>query len=163
MVCKLWDAESGKLLRELRGHEEKTPHHFRSMLFVCAFSPDGKHLATGDKVGHIVVWEVATGKQLAAVEAPDTTWGSPLAVFEAAQTHEATVSKRIFELVDVAMGERDHASGAFLQWFVNEQVEEEAQVADVVARLRLVGSEGRGILLVDQELMQRPAPTPPPA
>jgi WD40 repeat protein len=70
MVCKLWDAGSGKLLRELHGHEEMTPNHFRSMLFTCAFSPDGKHLATADKVGHIVVWEVGTGKQVATVEAP---------------------------------------------------------------------------------------------
>ncbi len=70
MVCRLWDAAGGKLLRELRGHREKTPHHFPSMLYVAAFSPDGKHLATGDKVGHVVVWEVATGKEVATVEAP---------------------------------------------------------------------------------------------
>jgi WD40 repeat protein len=70
MVCRLWDAESGKMLHELRGHQEKTPHHFPSMLYVCAFSPDGQHVATADKVGHIVVWEAATGKQTATMEAP---------------------------------------------------------------------------------------------
>ena len=63
MVCRLWDAATGKLLHELRGHEEKTPHHFPSMLYACAFSPDGKLLATGDKVGHIVVWDAATGRE----------------------------------------------------------------------------------------------------
>src|SRR6185295_18275697 len=46
MVCKLWDAASGKLVRELRGHKEMTPHHFTSMLYAVAFSADGKHLAT---------------------------------------------------------------------------------------------------------------------
>ncbi len=70
MVCRLWDARDGKLVHELRGHREKTPHDFPSMLYAVAFSADGKLLATGDKVGHIVVWDVATGKELAAVEAP---------------------------------------------------------------------------------------------
>lgn len=70
MVCKLWDAESGKLVRELRGHKEKTPHHFPSMLYACAFSPDGRHIATGDKVGHLVVWEVASGKEVTTLETP---------------------------------------------------------------------------------------------
>ena len=70
MVCKLWDAESGKLVRELRGHKELTPNNFTSMLYAVAFSADGKHLATGDKVGHVVVWDAETGKEVAAVEAP---------------------------------------------------------------------------------------------
>jgi WD40 repeat protein len=75
MVARLWEAGTGKLVRELKGHQEKTPTHFPSMLFTCTFSPDGKHLATADKVGHIVVWEVNTGKQVATMEAPGMyTW-----------------------------------------------------------------------------------------
>ncbi len=75
MVCRLWEASSGKLIRELRGHEERTPHHFPSMLFCCTVSADGKLLATGDKVGHIVIWELESGKQLASLEAPTMyTW-----------------------------------------------------------------------------------------
>jgi WD40 repeat protein len=70
MVCKLWDAESGQLVRDLRGHQERTPHDFPSMLYAAAFSADGKHLATADKVGHVAVWEVETGREVAAVEAP---------------------------------------------------------------------------------------------
>jgi WD40 repeat protein len=70
MVCRLWDSETGKMLQELKGHEEKTPHHFPSMLYACAFSPDGKQVATADKVGHIVVWEASTGKKLSTLEAP---------------------------------------------------------------------------------------------
>jgi WD40 repeat protein len=70
MVCRLWDAETGSLLQELRGHEPMTPHHFPSMLFTCAFTPDGRHLATADKVGHIVVWERETGAKAATLEAP---------------------------------------------------------------------------------------------
>jgi WD40 repeat protein len=75
MVCRLWDPKKASLVRELRGHEPKTPQHFDSMLFCCAFSPDGKHLATADKVGRIVVWELESGKQAAALEAKEFyTW-----------------------------------------------------------------------------------------
>lgn len=70
MVARVWDAKSGKLVHELRGHKEKTPHHFVSMLYACVFSPDGKLLATGDKVGHVAIWDVTTGSQVGAVEAP---------------------------------------------------------------------------------------------
>jgi WD40 repeat protein len=75
MVCRLWNAETGQRLHELRGHQEKTPHHFPSMLFVCTFSADGKFVGTADKVGHIVVWDVVAGKQVTSVEAPGLyTW-----------------------------------------------------------------------------------------
>ena len=70
MVCRLWDAESGKLLKELRGHQEKTPHHYPSMLYAVTFSADGKHIATGDKTGHVVIWDSATGNQITTLAAP---------------------------------------------------------------------------------------------
>ena len=75
MVCRLWDAETSKLKSELRGHELMTPTQFTSMLYTCAFSADGQWLATADRVGHIVVWDVAAAKQIASVEAPELyTW-----------------------------------------------------------------------------------------
>jgi WD40 repeat protein len=75
MICRLWNVADGKMLHELRGHEEKTPHHYPSMLFVCAFAPDGRYVATADKVGHIVVWETAGGKPVKTLEAPGMyTW-----------------------------------------------------------------------------------------
>jgi WD40 repeat protein len=70
MACKVWDAATGNLVQDLRGHKGTTPHHFPSMLHALAYSADGKYLATGDKVGHVVVWDAETGKQLASVEAP---------------------------------------------------------------------------------------------
>ncbi|MCO6455305.1 MAG: hypothetical protein J5I93_08390 [Pirellulaceae bacterium] len=70
MVARVWDAASGNLERELRGHEPRTPHHFPSMLYCAAISPDGRLLATADRVGHVVVWELESGKQLGSVEAP---------------------------------------------------------------------------------------------
>jgi WD40 repeat protein len=75
MVCRLWDVATGRLIRELRGHAETTPHHFPSMLYACAISPDGRHLATGDKVGHIVLWDPQSGEQIATLESPTMyTW-----------------------------------------------------------------------------------------
>jgi WD40 repeat protein len=75
MVCRLWDAESAKLKHELRGHEPMTPTHFNTMLYTCAFSADGKLLATADRVGHIVVWDVAAAKAVTTLEAPELyTW-----------------------------------------------------------------------------------------
>ena len=70
MVCKLWDAASGKCVRELRGHAAKTPQNFGSMLYTATFSADGKYLATADKVAKVLVWEVESGKQVGACEAP---------------------------------------------------------------------------------------------
>lgn len=70
MYCKLWDAATGNVLHTLSGHQAMTPHHFPSMLYAVAFSRDGQLLATGDKVGHIVVWDVASGRKISELEAP---------------------------------------------------------------------------------------------
>jgi WD40 repeat protein len=75
MLCRLWNAESGELIRELSGHDERTPTHFPSMLHTCAFSPDGQKIATADKVGRICLWNVADGAQLRRFEATGLyTW-----------------------------------------------------------------------------------------
>ena len=63
---------------------------------------------------------------LEAIAKPETTWATPLAAFEAVLKHEEHVTSLINNLVDLAISEKDHASNNFLQWFVAEQVEEEA-------------------------------------
>ncbi|MBM4077081.1 MAG: hypothetical protein FJ267_15735, partial [Planctomycetes bacterium] len=70
MRCKVWEVESGRLIHSFSDHPPVTPHHFPSMLYACAFSSSGRYLATGDRVGHVVVWDVATGSKLASMEAP---------------------------------------------------------------------------------------------
>jgi WD40 repeat protein len=70
MVCRIWNAATGERLHELRGHAERTPTGFTMMLYNCVFSADGRHLATGDRIGHVKIWEVTTGRELAAVDAP---------------------------------------------------------------------------------------------
>lgn len=70
MLCKLWDAATGELRHTLADHRPVTPHNYPSMLYAQAFSPDGRLLATGDKVGHIALWDTASGSELAELEAP---------------------------------------------------------------------------------------------
>ena len=70
MVCKLWDAESGKEIRSFTDHKPETPHHYPSMLYAVAFSSDGNLLATGDKVGHTAIWDPNTGEKVGEVESP---------------------------------------------------------------------------------------------
>ncbi len=95
------------------------------------------------------------------IGAPAAEWDSPLAAFEVALAHERIVSGRINKLVDLARSESDHAADTFLQWFVAEQVEEESSVDEVVQKLKLVGNDGAGLFMIDQELVGRGFVMPP--
>lgn len=92
---------------------------------------------------------------LTAIDAPPTAWDSPLHVFEDAYRHEQKVTGLINGLVDLAIQEREHSANAFLQWFVTEQVEEEASADAVVQQLKLAGDAGGGIFMIDRELAGR--------
>lgn len=86
---------------------------------------------------------------------PPRDWDSPLAAFEAAYDHERMISGRIDDLVTLAGELGDHATHNMLQWFVAEQVEEEAAVDDIVTKMRLVGDSGHGLFMIDRELKGR--------
>jgi ferritin len=92
---------------------------------------------------------------LAPIEGPPITWDSPLAVFEHAYEHEQKVTGLINNLVDLSISEQDHATNNFLQWFVAEQVEEEASADEVVQKIKLMGDASGGFFMIDQELAQR--------
>lgn len=92
---------------------------------------------------------------LPAVDEPPSEWDSPLAVFEHVYEHEQKVTGLINKLVDLAVKARDHATNNFLQWFVSEQVEEEASADEVVQKLKLVGDDPSGLFMIDRELGQR--------
>lgn len=92
---------------------------------------------------------------LDAIEKPKINWESPLEAFEDALKHEQYVSSLINKLVDIAIEEKDHATNNFLQWFVAEQVEEEASVGEIVQKLKLVGNKGNAIFMMNRELGQR--------
>ena len=90
-----------------------------------------------------------------AIACPPIEWDNPLAVFEATLVHEQSVSESINNLVNIAIQENDHASKIFLDWFVTEQVEEEASVNTVVQKLKLLKDSPHGLFMIDQELAQR--------
>jgi ferritin len=92
---------------------------------------------------------------LDAVEKPPSEWDSTLAVFEAVLEHEQKVSALIAGLVELARAEKDYMTDNFLQWFVAEQVEEEASADEVVRQFRLAGNAGPGLFMLDRELGQR--------
>ena len=92
---------------------------------------------------------------LSAIEAPPTDWDSPLAAFEAAYQHEQKVTGLINDLVNLAVSEGDHATNIFLQWFVTEQVEEEASANEVIQKLKLIGDAKGGLFMLDREMGQR--------
>jgi len=92
---------------------------------------------------------------LKPIEAPPAQWDSPLAVFEATLEHEQKVTGLINELVYLAREEKDNASETFLQWFVNEQVEEEDNVGTVLARLKLIKDSPQPLYMMDKEMAQR--------
>ena len=89
---------------------------------------------------------------LQPVAEPKNDWDTTLSVFEDALDHEKRVTSLIDKLVDLSIKESDHATNSFLQWFVDEQVEEEAIVDEVIQSLKLVGDFGPGIFLLDREL-----------
>lgn len=90
-----------------------------------------------------------------ALDAPKQNWDNPLDVFEDSLAHEQKVSQSIYNIADLALSERDHATHTFLQWFIAEQVEEEAAVKELIDTLKLVGTEGNGLFLLDRDLAQR--------
>jgi ferritin len=99
---------------------------------------------------------------LQKIDSPPTKWASPLNAFENAYKHEQKVTGLINDLVNLAVEEKDHATNIFLQWFVTEQVEEEASADEVVQKLKLVGKDSGGLFMLDGEMGQRVF-TPPAA
>jgi len=97
---------------------------------------------------------------LKAIDEPAKEWNSALAAFKAACEHEQYITGRINDLVNLAIKEKDHATNAFLQWFVNEQVEEETSVDSVVQQLKMAEKAPGALFMMDRELGQRTF-TPP--
>lgn len=92
---------------------------------------------------------------LSQIEAPKTEWNGIIDIFEDVLAHEQKVTELINNLVDASMEEKDHASVSYLQWFVNEQVEEEAGVSDILDQLKLIEGKGSGLFMLDREAKQR--------
>lgn len=101
------------------------------------------------------VYERGENVVLDAIEAPKTSWDSVLALFEDAYDHEKKVTGMINALVDLSIEIKDHATFSFLQWFVDEQVEEESSVDDIVQKLKMIKDSSNGLLMLDAQLGKR--------
>ena len=96
------------------------------------------------------------------IQSPKNTWESPLKAVEDAYKHECDVSESINKLVSLSTKEEDHSTRVFLQWFVSEQVEEEANADALVQKLKLIEGFPAGLFMIDNELATRtiaPAPS----
>ena len=93
--------------------------------------------------------------ELQAIEKPKTTWASPLEAFKDTYKHEQYITSRINDLVKLAYDEGDVATLTFLQWFVTEQVEEEANASKIVAMLEMIGESKNGLFMLDHNLGKR--------
>jgi len=92
---------------------------------------------------------------LKGIEAPKTDWSSSLEVAEEVAAHEAKVTASIYALYELAMQEKDYPAQVMLQWFINEQVEEEKNAAEIVATLKLIEERGTAVLMLDHQLAKR--------
>lgn len=97
---------------------------------------------------------------LKPIPQPPTTFESPLDMFQKTLEHERYITSSINGWMDLAIAERDHATQIFLQWYVTEQVEEENNDQEILAQLRLIGSDVQGLLLLDKELAARMTTVP---
>ena len=92
---------------------------------------------------------------LQAIDAPQTEFESSLKVFSAVLEHEKKVTALINNLYELAIAEKDYAFQSFLKWFIDEQVEEEANAVTIIDNLKLAGENGPGLFMLDKELAAR--------
>ncbi|HEX2945618.1 MAG TPA: ferritin [Clostridia bacterium] len=101
--------------------------------------------------------------RLQPLEAPEWDYKSIEEVLVKQLEHERMITKSIYDIADLAQEERDHKTGSFLKWFIDEQAEEEANAEQNLNRVRLVGeNDGRGILMLDNEMAARVYVVPAP-
>ncbi len=92
---------------------------------------------------------------LQAIEKPAGKWKSPAEVFEHVLSHEQKVTASIHRLFEVASKEKDYATQVLLQWFIKEQVEEEKTATEIVELMKMAGTSGPSLLMLDHQLGSR--------
>jgi ferritin len=92
---------------------------------------------------------------LQPIDAPPSNWKSAKEMFTQAYQHEQKVTESINKIVELAKAKKDNATEVFLQWFVNEQVEEEASTNEITQKLHLIGENAPALVMLDSELGKR--------
>lgn len=94
---------------------------------------------------------------LEQINTPKVDWKSIPEVFSDTLKHEQKITELINKLVEAAIAEKDYATHTFLQWFVTEQVEEEANVEEIIQKIEMIGDNKSGLYMLDNELGSRTA------
>ncbi len=119
--------------------------------FFCQYKEELSH---AEKI-YRYVNEQGSKVHFQAIEKPEEDFTSLIDLFEKTLAHEKQVTGLIHDLVTLAREENDYATEYFLQWFVTEQVEEEAEPEKILQRLKMVGKQGNGIIMLDKALAER--------
>jgi ferritin len=93
--------------------------------------------------------------ELHGIDKPPVEYGSPLEIMEQSLDHERFVTSRINGLYDLAFQEQDRPAQVMLQWFITEQVEEEASIDEIVQRMKMFGADGAALFMLDRDLGAR--------
>ncbi|PJA97915.1 MAG: ferritin [Ignavibacteriales bacterium CG_4_9_14_3_um_filter_30_11] len=101
------------------------------------------------------IHQVGGKVKLTTIKTPQTEWANPIAVFKDTYKHECEVTKSINTIVDTALNIKDHATNNFMQWFISEQVEEEATTQRLLDQLKFIGADKKGLFMLDREIGQR--------
>jgi ferritin len=112
-----------------------------------------------EEMGHMqrlfnYVNETGAMAVLGKIDAPPTQFESVVDVFKKTYEHECLVTKKINDLADAALKDKDYSTFNFLQWYVAEQHEEEKLFKSILDRIEIIGTDGKGIFFIDQELKQ---------
>ncbi len=118
------------------------------------------HIQEGEERGHAMkLYDFLIDRSgavlLKAIDAPPADWKSNLELFKEVAAHEAKVTASINALYELALKEKDYPAQVLLHWFINEQVEEEKNAAEIVAQLELVEARGAAVLMLDHRLSKR--------
>ncbi|MCZ6702332.1 MAG: ferritin [Ignavibacteria bacterium] len=101
------------------------------------------------------IYQIGGEVKLDKIEEPKTEWDSFLEVFRDTFEHEQRITKSINNLLDLSISVKDHATVNFLQWFVSEQVEEEATAQQNVKKMDMIGDSKSGLFMLNRELGSR--------
>jgi ferritin len=113
-----------------------------------------------EETGHAMkfykyVFDRGGGVTLKALAQPATKFKTPVEVFKQVLEHEQKVTSLINKLYELAVKEKDYAAQSFLQWFINEQVEEEKNAADIINMLEMIGDSSVSLIMADRQLGAR--------
>lgn len=113
-----------------------------------------------EEVGHAMkiykyVHERGSRVELGAIEQPPADFKSPTALFQDVLNHERSITAHINKLYEKALKENDYASQVMLQWFIEEQVEEEASASAILETLKMAGEKGQSLIMLDRQLARR--------